>query len=76
MVKAYDGAMMLLEVIVLLLKIGFYYLESLYRFFFPVDEKSVAGEIVLVSAGLELFTTIKSMPLVTAAGYALAAIYL
>ncbi|XP_014208148.1 epidermal retinol dehydrogenase 2 [Copidosoma floridanum] len=49
MVKAYNGAMVIADVLVLLLKIFYYIVEGVYRFFVPVDEKSVAGEIVLVT---------------------------
>ncbi|XP_058795555.1 short-chain dehydrogenase/reductase family 16C member 6 [Phymastichus coffea] len=49
MVKAYDGALILADLLVLLLKVVYYAIEGFYRFFFPVDEKSVAGEIVLVT---------------------------
>ncbi|KAL7306677.1 hypothetical protein TKK_0001351 [Trichogramma kaykai] len=49
MVRAYDGVLVIADVFVLLLKVFFYVVEGFYRFFFPVDEKSVAGEIVLVT---------------------------
>ncbi|KAJ8684465.1 hypothetical protein QAD02_020257 [Eretmocerus hayati] len=49
MVKAYDGALIIVDVLLLLLKILFYCLESTYRLFFPPNEKSVAGEIALVT---------------------------
>ena len=48
MVKAYDGALVMADILMLLLKVFYYILEGFYRFIFPVDEKSVAGEIVLV----------------------------
>lgn len=53
MMKAYDGAMMFADILLLLLKIAYCTLEGLYRFFIPVDEKSVAGEIVLVSDNID-----------------------
>lgn len=49
MVTAYNGALVIADVLLLLLKIFYYVIEAVYRFFVPVDEKSVAGEIVLVS---------------------------
>lgn len=49
MVKAYGGMVIIAEMLVLLLKFVYYSLECLYRLFVPVEEKSVAGEIVLVT---------------------------
>ncbi|XP_066581195.1 short-chain dehydrogenase/reductase family 16C member 6-like isoform X2 [Prorops nasuta] len=49
MVKAYGGALVLVDAVVLLLKILYYIGESIYRFFVPLEEKSVAGEIVLIT---------------------------
>lgn len=49
MVNAYGGVQIVTEVLMLLLKVVFYLFESIYRFFVPVEEKSVAGEIVLVT---------------------------
>lgn len=49
MVKAYGGALIIADALLLLLKILYYILESVYRFFVPVEEKSVAGEIVLIT---------------------------
>lgn len=48
MVKAYNGALVLADILLLILKILYYICESVYRFFIPSEEKSVAGEIVLV----------------------------
>ena len=48
MVQAYDGLLLAADVFVLFLKVFYYILESTYRLFFPVEEKSVAGEIALV----------------------------
>lgn len=48
MVKAYNGALILADVLLLILKILYYICESVYKFFVPPEEKSVAGEIVLV----------------------------
>ncbi|XP_012229357.1 short-chain dehydrogenase/reductase family 16C member 6 [Linepithema humile] len=49
MVKAYNGALILADVLVLILKILYYICESIYKFFVPAEEKSVAGEIVLIT---------------------------
>ncbi|XP_011496358.1 PREDICTED: short-chain dehydrogenase/reductase family 16C member 6-like [Ceratosolen solmsi marchali] len=49
MVKAYSGAVVIADVLLLVLKILYFICEGIYRCFFPVDEKSVAGEIVLVT---------------------------
>ncbi|XP_020289483.1 short-chain dehydrogenase/reductase family 16C member 6-like isoform X2 [Pseudomyrmex gracilis] len=49
MVKAYNGALVLADVLLLILKILYYICESVYRFFVPAEEKSVAGEIVLIT---------------------------
>lgn len=48
MVKAYNGALVLADVLLLILKILYYICESIYKFFVPSEEKSVVGEIVLV----------------------------
>jgi len=48
MVKAYNGALILADILLLILKILYYICESVYKFFIPTKEKSVAGEIVLV----------------------------
>lgn len=48
MVKAYNGALLLADVLLLILKILYYICESVYKFFVPTEEKSVVGEIVLV----------------------------
>jgi hypothetical protein len=48
MVKAYQGAVIIADVLLLILKILYFILEGIYRCIVPVDEKSVAGEIVLV----------------------------
>lgn len=48
MVSAYGGALVLADVLVLLVKIFYYIIEAIYRLFVPHEEKSVAGEIVLV----------------------------
>ncbi|XP_015126333.1 short-chain dehydrogenase/reductase family 16C member 6 [Diachasma alloeum] len=49
MVNAYDGVLILADVCLLFVKIFFSILESTYRLFVPVEEKSVAGEIVLIT---------------------------
>ncbi|XP_033208954.1 short-chain dehydrogenase/reductase family 16C member 6-like [Belonocnema kinseyi] len=49
MVNAYGGVIIVADVLLLFLKIIFYLFESIYRFFVPAEEKSVAGEIVLVT---------------------------
>ncbi|KAL6436710.1 hypothetical protein ACFW04_004860 [Cataglyphis niger] len=49
MVKAYNGALILADVLLLILKILYYICESVYKFFVPTEEKSVAGEIVLIT---------------------------
>lgn len=49
MVKAYNGALLLADVLLLILKILYYFCESIYTFFVPKEEKSVAGEIVLIT---------------------------
>ncbi|KAL0109613.1 hypothetical protein PUN28_014574 [Cardiocondyla obscurior] len=49
MVKAYNGALVLADIMLLILKILYYICESVYRFFVPAEEKSVAGEIVLIT---------------------------
>jgi len=48
MVKAYNGALVLADILLIILKILYYICESVYKFFIPPEEKSVAGEIVLV----------------------------
>lgn len=49
MVKAYGGLLILMDVLLILVKTLYYIGESLYRLFVPIPEKSVAGEIVLVT---------------------------
>ncbi|GAB1866596.1 NADP-retinol dehydrogenase [Camponotus japonicus] len=49
MVKAYNGALLLADVLLLILKILYYICESVYKFFVPTEEKSVVGEIVLIT---------------------------
>lgn len=49
MVKAYNGALILADVLLLILKILYYICESVYKFFIPTEEKSVVGEIVLIT---------------------------
>ncbi|XP_001600199.2 short-chain dehydrogenase/reductase family 16C member 6 isoform X2 [Nasonia vitripennis] len=49
MVKAYSGALVIADILLLLLKVLYCILEGIYRFFLPADEQSVAGEIVLVT---------------------------
>lgn len=48
MVKAYNGALIIADVLVLIFKILYYICESIYKLFVPAEEKSVVGEIVLV----------------------------
>ncbi|EFN77115.1 short-chain dehydrogenase/reductase family 16C member 6 isoform X2 [Harpegnathos saltator] len=49
MIKAYNGALVLANVLLLVLKILYYICESVYKFFVPTEEKSVVGEIVLIT---------------------------
>nr|XP_033334959.1 short-chain dehydrogenase/reductase family 16C member 6-like isoform X1 [Megalopta genalis] len=49
MVKVSGGALLFVEILLTLLKILYYTGEGIYRLFVPVEEKSVAGEIVLVT---------------------------
>ncbi|XP_053998642.1 short-chain dehydrogenase/reductase family 16C member 6-like isoform X1 [Hylaeus anthracinus] len=49
MVKAYGGVLVLADVLLLLLKTLYYICVGIYRLFIPVEEKNVAGEIVLVT---------------------------
>ncbi|XP_076671590.1 17-beta-hydroxysteroid dehydrogenase 13-like isoform X2 [Andrena cerasifolii] len=49
MVKAYGGVLILADFLLLLVKVLYYIGEGIYRLFVPVEEKSVAGEIVLVT---------------------------
>lgn len=49
MVKAYGGVLIVADVLLLILKLLYYIGEGIYRLFVPVEEKSVAGEIVLVT---------------------------
>ncbi|XP_014481189.1 PREDICTED: short-chain dehydrogenase/reductase family 16C member 6-like [Dinoponera quadriceps] len=49
MIKAYNGALVLADVLLLILKILYYICESVYKFFVPTEEKSVVGEIVLIT---------------------------
>ncbi|XP_072751982.1 short-chain dehydrogenase/reductase family 16C member 6-like isoform X2 [Anoplolepis gracilipes] len=49
MVKAYNGALVLADILLLILKLLYYICESIYKFFVPTEEKSVAGEIVLIT---------------------------
>ncbi|XP_029048367.2 short-chain dehydrogenase/reductase family 16C member 6-like isoform X1 [Osmia bicornis bicornis] len=49
MVKAYGGVLIVADALLLLLKILCYIVEATYRLFVPVEEKSVLGEIVLVT---------------------------
>ncbi|XP_076292024.1 short-chain dehydrogenase/reductase family 16C member 6-like isoform X3 [Lasioglossum baleicum] len=49
MVKAYGGALIAVDIFMILLKIFYYIGEGIYRLFVPVEEKSVAGETVLVT---------------------------
>ncbi|XP_011640986.1 short-chain dehydrogenase/reductase family 16C member 6 isoform X3 [Pogonomyrmex barbatus] len=49
MVKAYNGALVLADILLVISKILYYICESVYKFFVPPEEKSVAGEIVLIT---------------------------
>lgn len=49
MVKAYGGILLLADVLLLILKMLYYIFESIYRLFVSIEEKSVAGEIVLIT---------------------------
>ena len=47
--KLYTAISLFVEVTVLMIRIVITMIESAYRLFVPVQEKSVAGEIILVS---------------------------
>ncbi|XP_043285438.1 epidermal retinol dehydrogenase 2-like [Venturia canescens] len=49
MVKAYEGAVIVLDVLLLLVRIVFWTLEGIFRMIVPCEERNVAGEIVLVT---------------------------
>lgn len=49
MVKAYGGVLLVADALLMLLKVLYFIVEGIYRLFVPAAEKSVAGEIVLVS---------------------------
>ncbi|XP_017876430.1 short-chain dehydrogenase/reductase family 16C member 6 [Ceratina calcarata] len=49
MVNAYGGILLVADVLLLILKVLYYIGEAIYRLIVPVEEKSVAGEIVLVT---------------------------
>ncbi|XP_017763388.1 PREDICTED: short-chain dehydrogenase/reductase family 16C member 6 isoform X1 [Eufriesea mexicana] len=49
MVTAYGGVLVVADVLLVLLKILYYIGEGIYRLFVPVEEKSVADEIVLIT---------------------------
>ncbi|XP_011864446.1 PREDICTED: short-chain dehydrogenase/reductase family 16C member 6-like [Vollenhovia emeryi] len=49
MVKIYDVLLFLAEILLLILKVVYYICEDIYRFIVPAKEKSVAGEIVLIT---------------------------
>lgn len=49
MVKAYEGALILVDVLLLLVRILFWTLEGIYRAIVQPEEKNVAGEIVLIT---------------------------
>lgn len=54
MVKAYDAVLILADVCLLFVKILCSIIESTYRLFVPVREKSIAGEIILVYLAVSL----------------------
>lgn len=47
--KAYGGVLLVADVLLLILKVLYYIGEAIYRIIVPIEEKSVAGEIVLVT---------------------------
>ncbi|XP_029166764.1 short-chain dehydrogenase/reductase family 16C member 6-like [Nylanderia fulva] len=49
MMKIYDGLLLLVEILFLILKIFYFICESIYTTFLPVTKKNVANEIVLVT---------------------------
>ncbi|KAL6437448.1 hypothetical protein ACFW04_005139 [Cataglyphis niger] len=49
MKKLYDGVLLLAEILFLILKVLYFFCESIFTIFIPRTRKSVAGEIVLVT---------------------------
>lgn len=49
MVNAYGGVLILADILLLIVKVIYIVLEATYRLLVPVEEKSVAGEIVLIT---------------------------
>jgi len=47
--QIFDGILIFLDFVLLILKYVYYTIEAIYRCFVPVEEKSVDGEIVLVT---------------------------
>jgi len=48
MAKIYDGTLLLIEILFLILKVFYFICESIFTMFIPITKKSVAGEIILV----------------------------
>ncbi|GAB1867310.1 NADP-retinol dehydrogenase [Camponotus japonicus] len=49
MAKIYDGTLLLIEILFLILKVFYFICESIFTMFIPITKKSVAGEIILVT---------------------------
>ncbi|XP_015518483.2 epidermal retinol dehydrogenase 2 isoform X1 [Neodiprion pinetum] len=49
MVTAYAGIAIFADIFLFLVKVTYFIVEGTFRIFFPVEEKSVAGEIVLIT---------------------------
>ncbi|XP_050452080.1 17-beta-hydroxysteroid dehydrogenase 13-like isoform X2 [Cataglyphis hispanica] len=49
MKKLYDGMLLLAEILFLILKVLYFFCESIFTIFIPATRKSVAGEVVLVT---------------------------
>lgn len=50
MAQVYTGALVIVDVLLMLLKILYCIGEAIYKLFVPTKEKDVTGEIVLVSS--------------------------
>ncbi|XP_050452082.1 17-beta-hydroxysteroid dehydrogenase 13-like isoform X4 [Cataglyphis hispanica] len=49
MKKLYDGMLLLAEILFLILKVLYFFCESVFTIFIPTTRKSVAGEVVLIT---------------------------
>ncbi|XP_049883050.1 epidermal retinol dehydrogenase 2-like isoform X1 [Pectinophora gossypiella] len=47
--KVYDGLLLFLEVLILIVKMNITWLFSIYQFFVPCEPKSVEGEVILIT---------------------------